>query len=62
LILAVCDGIIKIMDYLRIGSIIENLNTGLVGEIIRRGSNHLICVTEDGIMFKSWLKDVRVSL
>lgn len=42
-----------------VGSIVENLNTGLVGEIIRRGSNHLICVTEDGIMFKSWLKDVR---
>lgn len=43
----------------KVGSIVENLNTGLVGEIIRRGSNHLICVTEDGIMFKSWLKDVR---
>jgi hypothetical protein len=42
-----------------VGSIIENLNTGLVGKIIRRGSNHLICVTEDGVMFKSWLKDVR---
>jgi len=43
----------------QVGSIVENLNTGLVGEIIRRGSNHLICVTEDGVMFKSWLKDVR---
>jgi hypothetical protein len=43
----------------QVGSIVENLNTGLVGQIIRRGSNHLICVTEDGIMFKSWLKDVR---
>ena len=28
------------------------------GEIIRSGANHLICVTEDGIMFKSWIKDV----
>jgi hypothetical protein len=43
----------------KVGQIVENLNTGLVGEIIRRGSNHLICVTEEGIMFKSWLKDVR---
>lgn len=43
----------------QVGSVVENLNTGLVGQIIRRGSNHLICVTEDGIMFKSWLKDVR---
>jgi len=42
-----------------IGSVVENLNSGLRGEIIRKGSNHLICVTEDGIMFKSWLKDVR---
>jgi len=31
----------------------------LVGEIIRKGTNYLICVTEDGIMFKSWLSDVR---
>lgn len=42
-----------------IGSIVENLNTGLVGKIIRKGTNYLICVTEDGKMFKSWLKDVR---
>jgi hypothetical protein len=42
----------------RIGQVVENDNTGLVGEIIRRGTNHLICVTEDGIMFKSWIKDV----
>lgn len=42
----------------RIGQIVENDNTGLIGEIIRRGTNYLICVTEDGIMFKSWIKDV----
>ena len=41
-----------------IGDIVENLNTGLVGRITRRGSNHLICVTENGIMFKAWLKDL----
>ena len=41
-----------------IGELVENLNTGLVGKIIRRGANHLICVTEDKIMFKSWIKDV----
>ena len=41
-----------------IGEIVENLNHGLVGRIIRRGANHLICVTEDNIMFKSWIKDV----
>ena len=41
-----------------IGDVVENLNTGLVGKITRRGSNHLICVTENGIMFKAWLKDL----
>ena len=40
------------------GQLVENLNTGLVGRIIRRGTNYLICVTEDQIMFKSWIKDV----
>ena len=42
----------------KIGQLVENLNTGLVGRIIRRGTNYLICVTEDRIMFKSWIKDV----
>ena len=41
-----------------VGDFVENLNTGLVGKIIRRGTNYLICVTEDNIMFKSWIKDV----
>jgi len=42
----------------RIGDIVENLNTGLIGEIKRRGTNYLICVTEEGYMFKSWIKDL----
>ena len=42
----------------KIGDIVENLNTGLVGEIIRRGTNHLICVTKENYMFKSWIRDV----
>jgi hypothetical protein len=42
----------------QIGHLVENLNTGLIGKIIRRGTNYLICVTEDNIMFKSWIKDV----
>jgi len=44
-----------------IGTKVENVNTGLIGRIIRRGANHLICVTEDNIMFKSWIKDVTES-
>ena len=42
----------------RMGDKVQNLNTGLVGEVMRRGTNYLICVTEDGNMFKSWIKDV----
>lgn len=43
----------------KIGELVENLNTGVVGRIIRRGTNYLICVTESGHMFKSWIKDLR---
>ena len=41
-----------------IGETVQNINTGLIGRIIRRGTSYLICVTEDRIMFKSWLRDV----
>ena len=41
-----------------IGDYVESLNTGLIGKIIRRGTNHLICVTEENHMFKTWIKDV----
>jgi nicotinic acid mononucleotide adenylyltransferase len=42
----------------RIDEWVENLNTGLIGKIIRRGTNYLICVTEDNVMFKPWIRDV----
>ena len=42
-----------------IDQLVENLNTGLIGKIVRRGTNYLICVTEDNIMFKSWIRDLR---
>ena len=31
---------------------------GRGSENFGRGANHLICVTDDEIMFKSWIKDV----
>mgnify|MGYP001357759069 CR=1 FL=1 len=46
----------------RIGDRVENLNTGLIGRIIRRGANHLICVSENNIMFKSWVKDLQEAI
>lgn len=42
-----------------VDQLVENLNTGLVGKVIRRGTNYLICVTEDNVMFKSWIRDIR---
>ena len=42
----------------RVGDIVENDNTGLIGKIIRTGANHIIAVTEENIMFKSWIKDI----
>ena len=41
-----------------LGDVVESLHTGLIGEIVRRGTNHLICVTKENYMFKSWIKDV----
>jgi len=40
------------------GDLVESMTTGLRGKVTRRGANHLICVTENGMMFKSWIKDV----
>ena len=42
-----------------VGDVVESLTTGLRGEIHRCGANHLICVSEDGIMFKSFIHDVQ---
>ena len=45
-----------------IGDRVENLNTGMIGRIIRRGANHLICVAENNIMFKSCVKDLQEAI
>ena len=42
----------------KLDQLVEDVNTGLRGKIIRRGTSYLICVTEDNIMFKSWVKDL----
>ena len=43
----------------KLDELVENLKTGLVGKVVRRGANHIICVTEDDVMFKSWIKDLK---
>jgi hypothetical protein len=40
------------------GDFVSRISDGKVGKIIRRGSNHLICVTENDEMFKSWIHDL----
>ena len=42
------------------GDTVESQTTGLRGRVHRCGANHLICVTEDGIMFKNFIYDVEL--
>ena len=41
-----------------VGDKVESLTTSMVGHIHRCGTNHLIVITEDGLMFKSFIHDV----
>tara|TARA_Y100000022_G_scaffold183317_1_gene177468 strand:- start:60 stop:617 length:558 start_codon:yes stop_codon:yes gene_type:complete len=41
------------------GTYVQSLKTDQIGKIVRRGTNHLICVTEDQEMFKAWIHDVK---
>ena len=41
-----------------VGSLVESLNTGMIGRVIRKGANHVIAVTKEGLMFKSWIRDI----
>lgn len=45
-------------EIFNVGDLVESGSTGLIGTIHRRGANHLICVTEDGIMFKNFITEV----
>ena len=42
----------------KVGSLVENVNTGLRGRITRRGANYVIVQTPEHTMFKSWLRDL----
>lgn len=42
----------------KIGSIVENVNTGVVGKIVSRGVNYVIYIDEDEHLFRGWLKDL----
>ena len=42
----------------QVGDLVESSTSGMVGRVHRCGTNHLICVTEDGVMFKNFIHDV----
>lgn len=41
------------------GDIIMSSITGQKGKIHRAGVNYIIAITEDGNMFRAWVKDIR---
>ena len=41
-----------------VGDMIRCIESNQEGEIMRRGANYLICVTDDDEMFKPWIKNV----
>ena len=43
----------------RVGDLVESLSSGLRGRVHRCGANHLIVVTEDGVMFKNFIHDIQ---
>jgi hypothetical protein len=45
-------------ELFKVGALVENVNTGEIGRITRRGTNYVICMTSEGHMFKTWLKDL----
>ena len=55
----VLSGRLGLQQSQSVGDLVESQTTGLIGEIHRCGANHLIVVTEDGIMFKSFIHDVQ---
>ena len=45
-------------DLYAVGCYVENVNTGITGKIVSRGSNYVIYVDEEDNVFRSWLKDL----
>ena len=46
-------------DVLKEGDYVMSSRTGQKGKIHRSGVNYVICVTEEGEMFRAWVKDIR---
>ena len=40
------------------GTVVENVNTGILSKIVSRGSNYVISIDEHEYIFRTWLKDL----
>ena len=62
LVIAEDDGTIrpKTIDssMFEVGTFVENVNTGVIGKIVSRGSNHVIYIDENDNVYRAWLKDL----
>ena len=45
-------------ELFKVGTFVENVNTGVIGKVVSRGSNYVIYVDESDNIFRSWLKDL----
>ena len=45
-------------DLFEVGTFVENINTGISGKVVSRGSNYIIYIDEHDNLFRSWLKDL----
>ena len=41
-----------------VNTFVENLNTGVIGKVVSKGSNYIIYIDEHETIFRSWLKDL----
>ena len=41
-----------------VGTIVENLNTGILGKVVSRGVNYVIYIDEHEQVYRGWLKDL----
>jgi len=42
----------------QLGSVVENLNTGITGKVVNRGTNYVLYVDENDVQYRGWLKDL----
>jgi len=40
------------------GTFIENMNTGIIGKVVKRGVNYVIYIDEHDTIYRGWLKDL----